>query len=234
MGTFDPANQQPPQMPTPYQEPFNPVQAVIGVITNPVPTLRLIAENRPWVMALLITVGIALLSGIAALLRPSEPVDPAVFQELEPEARQFAEAIVANSAGAGGLFGVILAPIGLAIGAGILFLVGRMFGGRGEYSSLFSALGFANVPNGISAALSIPLAFGGVVLAPVAALIGFLTFLWVLVLDVIAVRESMSLSTGRAVGTCAVPCVVIFLLICVASIALAGLIAAIIGSASGS
>jgi hypothetical protein len=44
----------------------------------------------------------------------------------------------------------------------------------------------------------------------------------------------MSLSTGRAVGACAVPCVVIFLLVCIAGIALAGLIAAAISSSSGS
>jgi hypothetical protein len=44
------------------------------------------------------------------------------------------------------LVGLIVAPIGLFIWTGILYVVGKMFGGQGTYSQLIRPIGYAGAP----------------------------------------------------------------------------------------
>jgi hypothetical protein len=156
-------------------------------------------------------------------------LDPTLYQEVDGDESLTGEAfmlvgligaisgllggLVSDTGNAitGLLFGAIGAAIGLVIGAGILLLIGKIFGGQAEYMGLLRSVAYAYSPNVLS---WIPF-------------VGFLASLWALVCGVIAVRESHAVSTGAAVAIVLIPAAVLFglrlLLALVAGIALLGL-----------
>jgi hypothetical protein len=100
--------------------------------------------------------------------------------------------------------GVVGVPIGLAIGTGILWLVSRLFGARGEYIHLFRGLGYASAPQALG---FVPL-------------IGIVGSIWSLVLAIRAVRETQSVSDGQAIAIVLIPVVIsviLFVLIAAAA-----------------
>lgn len=156
-------------------------------------------------------------------------LDPTLYQEVDGDESLTGEAFMVvgligaisgllggllsdtGNAVTGLLFGAIGAAIGLVIGAGILLLIGKIFGGQAEYMGLLRSVAYAYSPNVLS---WIPF-------------VGFLASLWALVCGVIAVRESHAVSTGAAVAIVLIPAAVLFglalLLALVAGIALLGL-----------
>ncbi len=104
--------------------------------------------------------------------------------------------VVEQSVGGWLTSAIIGTPIGLAIGTGILLLLGKMFKGQAEYMGLFRSLGFATAPTALG-------------FIPV---IGALASLWTAVCAVVAVRESHGISTGQAVITVLVPLIVLGIL----------------------
>jgi hypothetical protein len=105
----------------------------------------------------------------------------------------------------------IAATVGLAIGAGILWLISRLFGATGSFESLFRSLGFAAAPS----ALGIIPFIGGLV-----------GFIWSLILAIRAVKETQSVSDGAAVAIVLIPAaiaiVIGFLLVLIAGLAFLG------------
>jgi hypothetical protein len=198
--------------PTP---PYEPIGALTGVITQPVPTMRSIAAARPWLIALLIVVITSVLSGMSNVTAPIP--DMGQFGQLPPETRRMVEQFFASIRSPALWLGVglVLGPIFFIIGSGITYLFARLFGGRGPFTGLLATLGYANVPSILSAILTMLLNLGGPAIASIAGLVGFVIAIWVLVLQVIGVRESMNMSTGRAVATILVPIVLLILLVCV-------------------
>jgi hypothetical protein len=93
--------------------------------------------------------------------------------------------------------GAIGGVIGLLIGAGILLLIGKLFGGQADYMGLLRSIAYAYSPNVLS---WIPF-------------FGWVASIWALVCGVIAVRESHAVSTGAAVAIVLIPAAVIFGLI---------------------
>ncbi len=89
--------------------------------------------------------------------------------------------------------GAIGAVIGLVIGAGILLLVGKLFGGQANYLGLLRTLAYASVPSALSA---IPI-------------VGILGSIYAFVCAVIAVRESHAVGTGVAVVIVLIPAAII-------------------------
>ncbi len=148
-------------------------------------------------------------------------LDAATYQEIDQDDAATGQAILVAVAaallgGLGGFYGtrgmvgdvatqtvggwltgaIIGTPIGLAIGAGILLLLGKMFGGQAEFMGLLRTLGFSTAPNALG-------------FIPV---IGGLAGLWTLVCAVVAVRESHGISTGQAVITVLIPLIVLGIL----------------------
>lgn len=97
---------------------------------------------------------------------------------------------LANIAGA-----LILAPIGLVIWTGIVFLVGKMFGGQGTYQQLLRPIGYAGAPF----ALSIVPFIGGI-----AALV------YSAVIQIRAVMQINQVSQGSAAATVILPMAILF------------------------
>lgn len=82
--------------------------------------------------------------------------------------------------------GILLAIVGWIVWAMTTFVIGsKLFSGTTDVGEMLRVLGFAQAPRAIGV---IPF------LGPVAAV-------WVLVASVVAIREGLDFSTGRAIGT---------------------------------
>ncbi len=161
-----------------------------GVIVSPSDTLNEIARERPVWWGLLIYLGISVLGSLAALF------DPEVVGFYEEMTRQFAFTIPFLPLAIGGL---LIAVLILLIYVGVLHLFGRLFGGSGGYWNLFSAYTFANFPGIIGVPITVIGGLFGVVGSVLSGLVGFGISIWVIVLQVIALRESHGLSTGMSI-----------------------------------
>jgi len=106
---------------------------------------------------------------------------------------------VASGIGAagGGLSSIVLAPVtailGWLIWAGVTYLIGdKLFGGTATWGELLRTLGFAQAP-------------GILYLLAILPLVGFFVRLvlpfWMLAAGVIAIRQALDFSTGKAVLT---------------------------------
>ncbi len=160
-------------------------------------------------------------------------LDPAIYREVAKDDSKTTEAMLvvflANLVGGlGAIFGparfrfvgwivgaVVAATIGLAIGAGILWLIGKLFGGKAEFMEMFRPLGYATAPTALG-------------IIPVLGT--FVGSIWSIVCAVIAVRESEEISTGAAVAIVLIPVAIVFVLAILAGAALL----ATLGFAAGS
>jgi hypothetical protein len=111
------------------------------------------------------------------------------------------------------LFSIILAPtLGLAIGTGILWLVGKLFSGKAAFMEMFRPLGYAYAPSALA------------IIPWIGSLVGWA---WSMVCAIIAVRESEDVSTGAAAAIVLIPAVIVFILVVIlvfiAGMALLGL-----------
>lgn len=148
---------------------------------------------------------------------------PGVYQEIANDPKGTSQAvivvIVASLIGSipsifsndfgGWLFSGILAPIGLAIGAGIIYLISRLFKATGSYISLFRSLGFAAAPQALS------------IIPVIGAIAGAV---WSIILAIRAVKETQAVSDGAAVAIVLIPAAIVaflvFLLAVILSVAL--------------
>ena len=205
---------------------FHVLDAIIGVITRPARTLRRIALIRPWPQALAVYIGIAVLEGLTSLTLPRSSFEPSTAgaPTLGTGAELFLQTITTPTF----LFGstLVLNPLALLLETGVLFLVARLLGGRDPFSGLLSTFAFASVPLLIMEPVTAVLNLGGSAMADgmVRGLLSFAAGIWVLVLQVLAIRESFSFSTGRAVAVFLIPFAVIVLLSCAGGLLIASLV----------
>jgi hypothetical protein len=87
--------------------------------------------------------------------------------------------------------GVIAALVGFAIWTAIVYYIGTsMFGGTATWGEVIRTVGFANSPGVLRILGFIPV-LGG--------LIGLLVGIWTIVTTVVAVRQSLDITTGKAI-----------------------------------
>ena len=154
------------------------LERVLGVIKLDAATYQEIDQDDSATgQAIIVAIVAALIGGLGSFIGTRE-----VFGE-----------VVDQSVGGWLTSAIIGTPIGLAIGAGILLLLGKMFKGQAEFMGLFRTLGFSTAPNVLG-------------FIPV---LGSLVGLWTVVCAVVAVRESHGISTGQAVITVLVPLLVL-------------------------
>lgn len=95
--------------------------------------------------------------------------------------------------GAGIIVGAISALVGWVVWSGITYLIGdKLLGGTATWGELLRTIGFAQAPQVLVVLAVIPL-LGGLVRAAVV--------IWVLVAGVIAIRQALDFSTGKALAT---------------------------------
>jgi hypothetical protein len=95
--------------------------------------------------------------------------------------------------------------------AGICHIVAKLLGGKGTFTEMLVLMGFASLPNIFQAPIGlIAMLSGGLTGAIV---LGSFLAIWVLILDVLAIREAQKFSTGRAIATFVLPIVVLAVLV---------------------
>ena len=98
-----------------------------------------------------------------------------------------------NEGGRGIIGGVLVAIVGWLLWSGIAYLIGdKVFGGTATWGELLRTIGFAQSP-GILLILGIIPVLGGIV--------GVAVSIWMLVAGIIAIRQALDFSTGRAILT---------------------------------
>ena len=142
----------------------------------------------------------------AARIVGAAMLDTSVYNEVEhdPSATGQAAGVVmvvavataigaAGSAESGAVGGIIGALAGWLIWAGVTYLVGdKLLGGTATWGELLRTLGFAQSPGILYAAVALPF---------VGPMIDGLVALWILVAVIVAIREALDVSTGKAVLT---------------------------------
>jgi hypothetical protein len=184
-------------------------QDVAGTLLKPGETLRDIGRRQAIISAIALVVLIVIVSvtGQAVVLF----LNLAQVSGFQTETMPFQTAPVAAMQITGILWNLVWGPVLWTIVAASLFGCAWLLGGRGNFASLWAASGFALVPQLLVAPLnsvnqllgSLGTGWqivGGLVLVP-ATIAGFI---WTVALFVIAVRETMALSTGRSIGAVAI------------------------------
>ena len=202
----------------PAAQRLDPLDAAIGVITRPVAAMRQIAAARAWLVGLGLTMAIALLNGLADLVGPRQDLDTA-GAELPSGLLGFLD--LAQSPGGVLVSAVVLTPLGVVLVSYVCYLAGWLLGGRGPFSALLATQGFTSMPLVLLAPVTAVLNLAGVPL--LGGLLGLAVALWGMILAVIGIRESMALSTGRAVATVLLPFGLLILLSCVVGVVVAAL-----------
>lgn len=133
---------------------------------------------------------------------------------------------------------IILAPllgyIGFALSTLVLWLVGKIFGGKAKFKQLFRALIGASLP----AVIASPFYLAWAILEPetylnpalgattplaiVAGLLLFVTGVWAFINEIIAVSEVHEFSIGKAIITIIVPIIVLVILFVVLFVVIIG------------
>lgn len=107
----------------------------------------------------------------------------------------------------GGLVGITLAGLlGWVVGTGVIWLIGvRMMGGTSDYAELLRTVGFASAPK-------VLFLIGVLPLGPASYLLGLLVLILTTVASVLAVRQALDVTTGRAIVVCVVAMVASFVI----------------------
>lgn len=118
--------------------------------------------------------------------------------------------IGAAAAGGRGIFGgLIAALVGWLVWAGVTYLIGdKLLGGTATWGELLRTIGFAHAPGVLMVLAIIPL-LGWLVTAVVG--------IWMLIAGVIAIRQALDFSTGKAIGTALLGWLALFVIRSVAS-----------------
>ena len=133
-------------------------------------------------------------------------LDLHVYEEVEADESATAQAaivvaIVAIASGIGGaqggaagfFGGLIAAFLGWLLWSGVTYLIGdKLLGGTATWGELLRTIGFAQSP-GVLYVLGVVPGVGG--------LIRLLVAIWLLVAGIIAIRQALDFSTGKAVVT---------------------------------
>lgn len=133
-------------------------------------------------------------------------LDVGVYEEVEHDETATGQAavvvgIVAIASAIGGLsdgfggflVGLLAAYVGWLVWSGITYLVGtNLFGGTATWGELLRTIGFAQSPGVLAVLAIIPL---------LGILVRLVVFVWLLVAVIIAIRQALDVTTGKAVLT---------------------------------
>ena len=163
---------------------------LFGVLARPVGTFREIAVMKPVGWALVVYLGVLILSALVSFtsLQASGTLDQLGSMLAFSVSYIF---IIVSS--------VILGLLSLFIATGLLHLFARLFGGSGSYGALLSVYCFAYFPMILTVPLNLVSGFLGLFGGILSSFAVMAVSIWVLVLEVIALRESHKLSTGISI-----------------------------------
>ena len=181
-----------------------------GVITRPVETLGEVAQARPVGWAFAVYLGTSLLGyfGSNTTYIPGELGEGFLFFSM--------------------IVGLVISLAGIFVITGVVHLLSRLFNSGGGYWNLFSALGFAQFPALFLTPVGLISRLGGSAGAALGGLFSLGIWVWILVLNVIALRESHKLTTGQSILTYVLAIVLLSLIIIVPVVVIVILVARMI------
>jgi hypothetical protein len=194
-----------------------------GVIVKPTSTFKYVSAKKSWVAGALIyllSTWIGVIAGLPAQIENLKQLQTTVFSE-----SSFVIFAV--------IFMVLVLPFilefGLFFTGGIYHILAKLFKGNGSYAGIIASLGFASFPQVLLTPLSLLFFVEGSVGKIIAMLISFsfssLLSIWVLVLNIFAVRENYKLSTARAAAVCLIPIAAVIIISVFLAVLLIALIA---------
>lgn len=161
------------------------IDIIYGIFFEPVPTLQYLAREKPLLPGLLVYLVVFVFNLI--INRGLTTLDSEIASFI-PNANLMW--VIAG-------LGVILSFFMLAITAGLFSLLSEIFYQRGNASGLLVCLSFAVIPG----VLGPPLQYGATLLGIswLGVICSLLAVIWVLVLQVLSLREALELQTGQAI-----------------------------------
>lgn len=162
-----------------------------GILTQPVKTLRDIVEDRPANEAFLVYLSITILNLLVSLYN-RQSLQALEDLMLETKIHLPLSVVVAAS--------ILITIISIFLITGLVHLLVRLFKGSGAYWSFFSAYALANLPLIIGVPITFASGFMGVGWNALAGLVSFGLSIWIMILQIIAIRESYGLSTVGSIG----------------------------------
>ena len=190
------------------------LEAISGTLFTPASTFRRLLEERTSLtIAATIVLIACICSGIGTLLTQSTVMSLFTeFSGFEPVAPDFDEMM--SSPITSMTSSVVGGFISWVFFAGICHIVAKLLGGKGTFTEMLVLMGFASLPNIFQAPIGlIAMLSGGLTGAFIAIVLGSFLAIWVLILDVLAIREAQKFSTGRAIATLVLPIVVLAVLV---------------------
>jgi len=196
---------------------------ITEVLLKPVPTLREVAAKRMWQQGLLVVLIICFLRGLVNTALAREIILPPNLETLglveleeflaliQSPAFQFSNSLLT------GIFAWLSGGI-------VFFLIGKLFKGKGSFSGLLASLGFAKAPALIQIPLIAIFSLLGTFGKVLTGITSFGFTIWVIVLDIYAVRESLEMDTWKAIATVLIPAVLLFFGVLLLLAALAAMI----------
>lgn len=189
------------------------LENIFGTFFSPASTFRRMLEERTSVTTAAIVVLIACIcSGVGSILTQSAFMSMFTeFPGFEPAAPGFEEMMLSPTASM--TMSVVGGFIGWIVIAGILHVVAKILGGKGAFAEMLVLMGFAMLPNIFQAPIGLVVILsGGLAGAFIAMGLGSILAIWILILDVLAIREAHKFSTGRAIATLVLPFAVLIVL----------------------
>ena len=157
--------------------------------------------------------------GIAGLIEQMD-LPPEVSAEMDA---MLSSGMLEMMMGGGGLMSIIFTPIFFLIGAGILHVIARLFGGTGEFGRFAYLLAAFQAPISIVSALLgfVPILGGCLSLA---------LSIYGIVLTYFAIKVEHTLTDGKAIGTLLLPIILLFLIAICGVASIAGLVFSLQGN----
>ncbi|NLA27927.1 MAG: YIP1 family protein [Firmicutes bacterium] len=177
---------------------MNILELLDGVIRKPAAALRYIAGEKPAGWAMAIFTASALLGLIST--------DHSMFEQY------------INSPGPNIIVQLAAFLTGLFIAAGFLYLLSRIFKATGGFWGLFSALGFAQFPGFLVPLAELIKQNGGTAGAVLGGILSFGIALWIVILHIIALRESRGIGTGASILTYLIALVIFAVVIMIGAV----------------
>lgn len=175
------------------------IDIIYGILFDPVPTLQYLAREKPLLPGLLVYLAVFIFNLI--INRGLTTLDSEIAGFI-PDG---------NFIWAFAGLGLILSFFILALTAGLLSLLSEIFYQRGNASGLLVCLSFAVIPG----VLGPPLQYGATLLGVswLGVIFSLLALIWVVVLQVLSLREALEVQTGQAILLFILPGLFIVLLL---------------------
>jgi hypothetical protein len=174
-------------------------ETIYGILFEPTVTLRTLADKKPYGRALLIFLTVTLLSIL---------FEQALNVHTDHELLAM---VPANAFWMINLFGVVLSIFLLMVISGLLSLISEIIYGKFNAGGILVALCYASIPGILGPPLRYASSLAGIQWLGV--VLAGLSMIWVLVLQVIGVRESLRVTTGQAILIMLLPLVVLVILL---------------------